>query len=125
MTDVKRLLDEATPLPWYWEPRSEVLRCRIGAEGHRRGVGDYAFLSVEEWPDAPEPLDEQANAALIVYAVNHLPDYEAAVDALETIERLLRPDPAGAPGYRGRYWALVDDAHDTARVALRRLRGDA
>ncbi len=67
MTDVKRLLAEATPLPWRHGYRQFDEWERI--EGpDKRQVADY--------------LKNDGDAALLVYAVNRLPDYEAAVDAL-------------------------------------------
>lgn len=72
MTDVKRLLDEATPLPWEMDhPEDGVFRIR---SGQVRAVDRLVSIDM---------LRE--NAALIVHAVNSLPDYEAAVDALAVL----------------------------------------
>ena len=65
MTDVKRLLATATPLPW-WHHKYDLIVDALGEP----------IAQVE---------DSEANAALIVHAVNTLPDYEAAVDALESV----------------------------------------
>jgi hypothetical protein len=73
MSDVKRLLEEATPLPW--KPFADK---RHPVEGR---VGCVATA-----PNGATAVCYGTNgtdAALIVYAVNRLPDYEAAVEALE------------------------------------------
>ena len=94
MTDVKRLLSEATPLPWFHHKYDLIV------------------------DDLGEPIaqveDSEANAALIVAAVNHLPDYEAAVDALESVLRFAQPE-----------YMSDDGAIDNARAALARLPGAA
>ena len=78
MTEVKRLLAEATPLPW----------------------------------DRSRPVPErEADAALIVHAVNRLPDYEAAVEALERVVNVWTGSRRFMPN------AVAD-----ARAALARLR---
>ena len=111
MTDVKRLLEAATPLPWsVWDAP------RPGIEG---GDGpEAASVVVYGEHEEMEGVSTLENAALIVYAVNRLPDYEAAVDALERMvascemgffDGIERPDNDPA---------LVD-----ARAALARLRG--
>ena len=119
MTDVKRLLAEATPLPWvdagYYGDHGDVFGCDLSAGNDRVSTGGGI--------EGGEGSMSHADAALIVHAVNTLPDYEAAADALAKITSWLAPDPAGAPGYRGRNWAIVDEAHEEARAALARLRG--
>ena len=92
MTDVKRLLDEATPLPW--------------------AVHDGAILTMR--PDDSREIEHDNDLALIVHAVNHLPAYEAAVDALEWFVQfhsghVLPPE--------------LTNAMRDAGAALRRLRG--
>jgi hypothetical protein len=79
MTDAKRLIEQATPLPWKWETN-------IG------------------WGPA-----DSADARLIEYAVNRLPDYDALREVTEGLT--LATDP------RVRAY-LTDKALDI----LRRLR---
>jgi hypothetical protein len=100
MTDVKRLLDEATPLPWE-------------AHSPYEPDGDYCWISSRKGghvTGADASLRVIADHHLIVYAVNRLPDYEAAVDALDEFVR---------------WWDGEDidlkDAHE-AREVLARLR---
>jgi hypothetical protein len=107
VSDVKRLLDEATPRPW-WE-------LATGSEGFSilppTGVrGSIARLTNQSF------YQDQINAQLIVYAVNRLPDYEAAVDALERLERIIAPLRI-ASEYDG-----IASALSQARAALARLR---
>lgn len=83
MSKATELLEQATPLPW----------TEIPVEA------DYTECS---WKDADETL--------IVYAVNRLPDYEAAVEALERCINVL---------VRGE--AAVIQAVIQARAALVRL----
>ena len=110
MTDVKRLL-EGADLPW-WTSKTET-------EHSRRiyAPTDGVNLATTWWDGNPHPT-----ADLIVHAVNTLPAYEAAVEALERLVAALEPAtihwtdpvPADAP------FALNE-----AREALRRVRGEA
>lgn len=81
MTRAKELLDAATPLPWAFD-------------GNRLHPAD------SEYPVIAGPLGMEAakthpdDAALIVYAVNRLPNYEAAVEALKSIASSPDGDPA-------------------------------
>lgn len=87
LTDVKRLLAEATPLPW------DRLGQRIirGLEGIARCESDGGNLA-DGWLTEEQIEDEEiANAILIVHAVNTLPDYEAAVDALDDMIHRFNP----------------------------------
>ena len=114
MSDVKRLLNEASPLPWSQDEFDLYLTDAEGEPVH----WDHEGLGATWGKDA--------NPQLILHAVNHLPEYEAAMDALEYIERRLRPvDPPRRDGHEGRRWADVDDAYTMARGARRRVRGDA
>jgi len=79
MTTAKELRDAATPLPW------------------DNDSGDWE-----------RDLDA-TNANLIVYAVNRLPDYEAAVEALDVMLNSTRADE-------------LHPAWEKARAALARLR---
>ena len=106
MSDVKRLLDEATPLPWRQsgtpeKPHWYVSGPDVLVHGPAMERGDHVQETIDRWT---------ADAALIVHAVNRLPDYEAAVDALAEISDAY-------PHRSGPLWA-------TARKAVARLRGD-
>lgn len=125
-TRAKELLEQATPLPWhstvlpktttdeygnpveripsvYGRPRDEVYIVNIG-----RGYPGARLDGVRK----------EADAALIVYAVNRLPDYEAAVEALDDVFTRL-DDHFGEDGPDWLYeWA------DKARAALARLRDE-
>lgn len=100
MTNVKRLLDEATPLPWDY-----------------RTAADAALYGEED-----EFLWTPANIDLAVNAVNRLPDYEAAVEALERVFNDVGFSESGDP-----YWNFTrpePGGWKQARAALRRLRDE-
>lgn len=145
MSDVKRLLDEATPLPWILPNPPDGV-----AEGMIYGSDGWAVVDgmlfegdrAERTKDWRQPFtrpDGQhlANAALIVYAVNALPDYEAAVDALERLIVQHETQADLIHGARERGFHDSDGWQDCvslmctnaraditpARAALRRLRG--
>ena len=113
MTDVKRLLDEATPLPWVVQEPGE----------NDPGAGTV-FIDTHAYEDGPEPVIAEpyplgrSDAALIVYAVNHLPDYEALADAAESCLR--EWDTLGPTGTQD-----TITEHASLRAALRRLRGES
>ena len=112
MTDVKRLLAEATPLPW-GDP----------ADIH---YGDFGWY-VPGCPLGETEDSEQGRAdmTLAVHAVNSLPAYEEAVEALERLvgERIEeRADDYGR--YEESWEPMLSDAEREARAALARLRGD-
>lgn len=112
MTDVKKLLDEATPLPWrdLWEHSDPEGDYPVGIKGNDGEPNNWV---VRHDDDLGTPLDK--NNALIVHAVNHLPDHEAAVDALKRLTWLADGDQDDEE------W---DDAYREARAVLRRLRGE-
>lgn len=115
------LLDEATPLPWRdhfckgtdggdecWQPDPHHDLYHPDPDGDGTyGVGGADIMCVDE--DCPE-------VALILHAVNRLPDYEAALDSLSL---LLRHFPQVQPG------SVAEVVLDEARAALARLRGAA
>jgi hypothetical protein len=115
MSDVKQLLEQATPLPW-----RTILPGDTGWKA-RRYFRCVAFSTKRDEDYTTSPLIP-ADARLIVHAVNHLPDYEAAVDALE---RIARPIGAGYQGDVQDREALVRWMVSEARAALRRLRGES
>lgn len=90
MTRAKELLDAATPLPWAPITSPPDFIDILGPDGE-----DVAFYPTE------------ADAALIVYAVNRLPDYEATVEALRVLLPPAKPDTI--------------DVYSRAREALARL----
>lgn len=97
MTDVKRLLDEASPLPWGVEsPQKE------------RATLAYIIRERETGPQVANALLAE-DAELIAYAVNRLPDHEALRKAAEITSR---------------YWGYSAPHYVTdMRAALDRLRG--
>jgi len=97
MTRAKELLDAATPLPWTVGTGGQT----IEATRPYHGLVDIAKAATYD-------------AALIVYAVNTLPAYEAAVEGLERIGECDRTHVSGLTH-------CGDDHHDVAREALRRL----
>ena len=110
MSEAQRLLEQATPLPW-----SGVLML-WGANGEPGGEGHVLtpfVCSACERRGAPCLSGTEANQSLIVHAVNRLPDYEAAVDALAGL--VDTNWPGASEGSDG-------PAVDAALAALRRLR---
>lgn len=82
MTDAKRLLEQATPLPWMAEqPDTESPLWLFAAA--REGNTALAHFGVCR--GGPVDSRDTADARLILHAVNRLPDYEAALDALEAL----------------------------------------
>ncbi len=141
MTDVKALLEQASPLPWHRhtyghrsirQAAGVVTRALFSVGESVRGGADrelrdtFTDLSYVhgDVPDGEGPSialtgngpKQIPNADLIVYAVNRLPDYEAAVDALE---RLLKAGH-GAYGLHGAPCRC--EAHGPAHAALASLR---
>lgn len=126
MTDVKKLLAEATPLPWrdagYDNRHDDLYGCDLAA-------GSNAWITMGGGREGGEGSMLHADAALIVHAVNSLPDYEAAVDALDKLgERhhaLSDHDPGTVWRMRPAFEGLSECNDYTcvdARAALRRLR---
>ena len=118
MSEIQKLLDAATPLPWSHRPNHKPYHIVVfgGRAAHREG---HTTADIE-----------RANAALIVHAVNSLPDYEAAVDALDWLESATtryNAEVARAPINYSQEdaehaFAKQLDAIENAREALRRLR---
>jgi len=108
MTTVKELLDAATPLPWTVSPHPNP------------GFG----VNIEsELPDVDGQLAMYVtppDAALIVYAVNRLPDYEAAVEALGRL--VATSERIGGGGTNGEWWLPFQRSIREGRAALARLR---
>jgi hypothetical protein len=109
MTDVKQLLERATPLPW-----------SVGKSVHHDG---HNLWQTDTQGDITSPNAHLSpeDAALIVYSVNRLPDYEVAVDALERL-------CDAAEGHEHQHLDGPDCVPAVAvadiRAALRRLRGE-
>lgn len=97
MTAVQELLDAATPLPW---------------AVHSHDWGDGTTYSVNGAP----VVANEADARLIVHAVNHMADCEAVAGALE---RFLFVTVMRPPDHDE-----LEAAIAAGRAALRRLRGD-
>lgn len=121
MSDVKRLLDEASPLPWadggYQGVHDEIYGCDLSGAGG-------ACITLGGGREGGEGSMAHGDAALIVHAVNHLPDYEAAADALEgllthAVPHLRGETSPAAMQSDPRLWSSVQKG----RAALRRLRG--
>lgn len=115
MSEARKLLDAATPLPWQVDGRAMVHRWFA-----KNDDGQYVYT------------DEPQNAALIVHTVNRLPDYEAAVDALERLLDQVEDTDSCPICMETMNDPLPPDAHHTeecgatdARAVLRRLRGEA
>lgn len=107
MSDVKKLLAEATPLPWR-------------SKGSRQPWANDAYMvwakeATQVVPPALNWKESCANAALIVAAVNALPAYEAAVEALQAIANSDDNDVVEYARF----------CEQTARAALTAVRGDA
>ncbi|HYI66337.1 MAG TPA: hypothetical protein VEW95_05400 [Candidatus Limnocylindrales bacterium] len=111
MSRASELLEQATPLPWDIEQGFED--AGTPDSHYTRPTDDAAILRLADYEDDPLIVRPYADAALIVYAVNRLPDYEAAVEALE---RLLEANWPGAQ--IGSDGPVVD----AAVAALARLR---
>jgi hypothetical protein len=121
VTDVKRLLEQATPLPWRMREYDHDIVA--GPDGE-----DEQYVAVDR-EGLVECVRHREDSELILYAVNHLPDYEAAVDALDRIVAKLDQWEVECRSHG--VWRESDpDARmanwvrDEARAALRRLRGD-
>ena len=103
MTDVKRLLRQATPLPWFDGGDIESVALTIAEQPYIDQGGS------DQWP---------ADKALILHAVNRLPDYQLAVEALEILVTDL--DREDVAGMSPRIW----ESYGLARTVLRRLETD-
>jgi hypothetical protein len=103
----KELLAAATPLPW------EAGKPSLLPAGRARLIWNGQELFATSWR-----AKDTEDAALIVYAVNRLPDYEAAVDALGRVVALA--DSFLAITEPSSEWATT---MTSARAALARLRG--
>ena len=116
MTDVKRLVDQATALPWI-RPWADL---RVRAPGD----GDLFGREVTN-ADLDGISKAQQNLDLAVYAVNHLPDYEAVAHILAAFMEM--------PSYHGEGCYIhtpdlttcdcgVQQGRIAAKAALGRLR---
>lgn len=80
--DIRALAAKATPGPWYSEVKSFVLPARVGVEGHRRSVGDYAIAAMCGDSIRPEPGSDAADAAYIAAL-----DPQTVLGMLDRLER--------------------------------------
>jgi len=102
------MIPRHTPLPWTLERDSERRTIRIiYTDGARKS---YVAL-LQDTVLCPEHGDLEANAALIVTAVNHFAELTATLTALVKVY-----DKVGGP-------LAVDSAVDKARALLARLEG--
>jgi hypothetical protein len=99
MSDVKRLLDEATPLPWTTHGPTLA------------DFGSYHTIYGPHWKVGE--IRDYTDTKLVLHAVNHLPEYEAAVDAIEALLPLCEGLPAASP---------IRHRAEKVRAALARLR---
>ena len=118
MSNVKRLLDEATPLPW--------------GLGRSSGPPHYVAKGPKGGGNVLcQVFGSKDNADLIVHAVNHLPEYEAAVDALEGLiasvqsssRQLTEPWGEGQWAGVGLFVGDLEPEFGEALAVLARLRG--
>ena len=99
-----------TPGPWYAEPGDRIFRARIGARGHLRGVGDYAFAFFGEIGSRrPEPGSDAADAIAIAALRNNLPAIIRRLEAVEKVLALHREAPMPAELIGGYCVTDVDD----------------
>lgn len=84
---LRALAEAATPGPWYSEVKSFVLPARVGVEGHRRSVGDYAIAAMCGDSIRPEPGSDAADAAYI--AALDPQTVLALLDRLDALEAAL------------------------------------
>lgn len=123
MIDVKKLLSEAAPRPW------RSVRGYGPDKFMPKGYRYVQFGPTEAKADG-RGTDQlaPADADLIVYAVNRLPDYEAAIDALDALLREVyepvssRADGDGPLEYDELTYEPSAEACRTAALALARLR---
>lgn len=116
--DVQAMIEAATPLPWRQSGTPEHPHWYIsGPDTLVHGPWLQAYDdTVQETKDR-----WNADAALIVYAVNHLPQYEAVAAALEQV--IADGEPYfedGTPAFHP-----DDDSIRNARAALAALREEA
>ena len=95
MSDLKKLLAEATPGPW---------------------IRPWGATHVHAW-GRDDVLDSQPNLDLIVHLRNHAEDYEALADAADAL--LTEWDTFGPTGTQDTL-----DTHKRLRAALSRLRDE-
>ena len=124
MSDAKRLLDEATPLPWSQRTNKhpQLDGRPWGWIQNNTGISSWPGHTGITWGGNGEK-----NAALIVYAVNRLPDYEALADAAERLSLARGRFNSASIGYQpeAQMAALrrdVDHAQSVLSAALRRVR---
>jgi hypothetical protein len=114
MTDVKKLLLEATPLPW------EAGMPSLFPAGCSRLIWNGQELFATPWRTR-----DTEDAALIVHAVNSLPAYEAVADALAELLLSFGDSDNGSIFVnvdRDGIFNFPDDVRK-ARAALAQLRG--
>lgn len=119
MSEAKRLWEQATPLPWQdigysTSGHGAVFGCDLA---DKDGT-PITWAGIEGTEAA---IRSHEDAALIVYAVNRLPDYEALRETVEAMWDSVENDPSSSLEKDlewERRWSRVSDA-------LRRLRGES
>lgn len=82
VANLRRLLDDATPGPWAWEPSS------VDDASHRL-VAEIGLRDIVSLGPRREP-DRDADADLVVSAVNALPELLDGIERLEKVAREAR-----------------------------------
>ena len=128
MSDVKRLLEEATPRPWGTWTDGFYSGVVSEADGYQEDKDRYRPLIFGGEPHEGYIDTNNPDALLAIYAVNRLPLYEAAVEALDRIQQRMS-DWQDATQKAGVYRESDPDQQmakwvfDEAFKALARLRG--
>jgi len=118
----RRLLAEVTSLPWRTAATDDT--CVVDADNEEVCALAGNYGSQDEWPQM------EARAALIVFAVNHLPALLSAARQAERMRKALeelsekldaarRPEVDGDPAADAqKYWEIICDTFEIAEVAL-------
>ena len=107
--------EKHTPTPWFWMADDDVRKPRIFANGDGADIGKLITEvgNAEPWNDA---LDEwEANAALIVRAVN---SHANLVAALKAIDAFWTEDHPEGPDGKNHFLAETNAIWRNARAAL-------
>ena len=82
MDEIERLMREATPLPWYVDTSPNASPDYVSADGR-------AIARCYGSPNLSRPLPARTNAALIVAAVNALPELLALREEVGRLRAVL------------------------------------
>lgn len=121
MTDVKKLLAEATPRPWI-----DVMWCELAEHEPDHHPGhpdcDYRPHVIGHGRGRVYLPANEADAELIVRAVNHLPDYEALREIVEAMWDSVENDSGPSSLAKDLEW---EQRWSNVSNTLARLRGEA